>query len=79
MLVTRKKKEVHSLALTLTLALTHTLSLNHLAKKQLWTTSLLYGLMHYSTMISVHVIACFAVVFGIHSTSKAGNNCMRRS
>jgi len=34
----RRKKQVHSLALALAL----TLSPNHLAKKLLWTTSLLY-------------------------------------
>ena len=40
----QQEKKVHSLALTL--------SPNHLAKKLLWTTSLLYSLMCFSAMIS---------------------------
>jgi len=33
----------------------------------------------YYSMIFVYVIAWFAVVFGINSTSKAGTNCTRHS
>ena len=35
--------------------------------------------LYFDDMEFVYVIAWFAVVFGINSTSKAGNNCTRRS